>query len=110
MLNFLDLNSSSARYLRNLNDKTTFDKYFGGVTLFPIIDFIKIDTEGFEYEVIDDIIKHNIKPKQILLEFHHFYPTIGNIKTELYINKIKQYGYNLFYVSNNFCEFSFILV
>ena len=71
---------------------------------------LQIDIEGFEYEVIDDIIKHNIKPKQILLEFHHFYPTIGNIKTELYINKIKKYGYNLFYVSNNFCEFSFILI
>ena len=74
------------------------------------IDLLKMDIEGFEYDVIDDIIKNNIKPKQILLEFHHFYPTIGNIKTELYINKIKQYGYNLFYVSNNFCEFSFILV
>jgi FkbM family methyltransferase len=74
------------------------------------IDLLKMDIEGFEYDVIDDIIKNNIKPKQILLEFHHFYPTIGNIKTELYINKIKQYGYNLFYVSNNFCEFSFILI
>jgi len=74
------------------------------------IDLLKMDIEGFEYDVIDDIIKNNIKPKQILLEFHHFYPTIGNIKTELYINKIKKYGYNLFYVSNNFCEFSFILI
>ncbi len=71
------------------------------------IDILKIDIEGFEYNVIDDIIKSKIKPKQLLVEFHHFYKVFNNVDTEKCIEKIKNYGYELYFVSNTFTEFSF---
>lgn len=38
------------------------------------IDLLKIDIEGCEYGVIDDLVRHRLPVKQILVEFHH-----GNI-------------------------------
>ena len=35
------------------------------------IDLLKIDIEGAEYEVIDDLLKRRLPIKQILVEFHH---------------------------------------
>ena len=35
------------------------------------IDILKMDIEGAEYGVIEDIIKKSIFPRQILIEFHH---------------------------------------
>jgi len=35
------------------------------------IDILKMDIEGAEYEVIEDIIEKSIFPGQILIEFHH---------------------------------------
>jgi len=48
---------------RKLKNKTTFDKYFGGVTLFPIMDFIKINGYsnkywGWGYEDDDLLLRH----------------------------------------------------
>ena len=35
------------------------------------IDLLKIDIEGAEYEVIDDLLKRRLPVKQVLVEFHH---------------------------------------
>jgi FkbM family methyltransferase len=70
------------------------------------IDLLKMDIEGFEYSIIDDLIECDIKPKQLLIEFHHFFPQVGNDRTEEAIQKLKDYGYQLYYVSNSFCEYS----
>lgn len=58
---------------RKLKNKTTFDKYFGGVTLFPMLDFIKINGYsnkywGWGYED-DDLLLRCIK-KNIDLDEH----------------------------------------
>jgi FkbM family methyltransferase len=71
------------------------------------IDLLKIDIEGFEYPVIDNILEEKIPIKQLLIEFHHFFPEIGNQKTEDAIAKLESYGYRLFNVSDSFCEYSF---
>jgi len=36
-----------------------------------------MDIEGAEYEVIDDLIASGIRPKQILVEFHHRFKNVG---------------------------------
>lgn len=72
------------------------------------IDLLKLDIEGFEFAVIDDILNSSIRPRQLLIEFHHFFPGFGNDKTELAIQKLKSYNYLLYYVSDSFCEYSFI--
>lgn len=73
------------------------------------IDIMKMDIEGFEYEVIDSIIKFGIKPQQLLIEFHHFFSNLNNKMTEDYIDKLIAFGYDLVHISNSFCEYSFVL-
>lgn len=58
-----------------------------------VIDLLKIDIEGFEYGVIDDILKNNIEVKQICVEFHHFFKEIPRSKTYKTIKQLKKYGY-----------------
>lgn len=72
------------------------------------IDLLKMDIEGFEYSVIDELLLSNVLPKQLLIEFHHFFPEIGNKKTEDAIKKLQDNGYELFAVADSFCEYSFI--
>jgi FkbM family methyltransferase len=72
------------------------------------IDILKIDIEGFEYDVIENIISENIRPKQLLIEFHHFFPEFGNKKTEQMISTLERNGFRLFNVADSFCEYSFI--
>jgi len=45
------------------------------------VDCLKMDIEGSEYEVIDDILTNRIDVRQILLEFHHRFEEIGMQKT-----------------------------
>ncbi len=73
------------------------------------IDILKMDIEGAEYSVIDDIKSTNIRPKQLLIEFHHRFPNIGVKKTKKAIKAIKAMGYKLFYISPSKEEYSFIL-
>ena len=52
-------------------------KFHNDITLNSILNkiynkknLLKIDIEGSEYEIIDDIIKHNLKIKMLIIEFH----------------------------------------
>lgn len=72
------------------------------------IDIIKMDIEGAEYDVIKDICKSDIRPEQILVEFHHRFPGVGIKKTIEAIDSIRSMGYQLFSVSNNNEEYCYI--
>jgi len=73
------------------------------------IELIKMDIEGAEFEVIDDLISsQDLNVNQILVEFHHFFPGITKKQTNSSIRKLKQHGYRLFNVSENGNEYSFI--
>ena len=73
------------------------------------IDILKMDVEGAEYDVINELCKSDIRPKQLLVEFHHRFPGVGIDKTKNAINLLKSIGYKLFSVSSINEEFSFIL-
>ncbi len=73
------------------------------------IDLLKMDIEGFEYGVIENMVSENIYPKQLLVEFHHFFPEIGNIKTEKMIKFLEKNNYKLYSIADSFCEYSFVL-
>lgn len=73
------------------------------------IDILKMDIEGAEYDVIEDISKSEVRPRQILVEFHHRFPGVGIEKTKDAIEKLKSMGYALFSVSSKNEEFCFIL-
>jgi len=72
------------------------------------IDILKMDIEGAEYDVIEDIIKSSIPIKQILIEFHHRFNNIGLAKTKNAIEKLKSAGYEIFSISKSGEEYSFI--
>ncbi len=72
------------------------------------IDILKMDIEGSEYAVIQDILKENLEIGQILVEFHHRFKGIGIDKTNLAIKSLEAAGYGLFAVADSGEEMSFI--
>ncbi len=72
------------------------------------IDVLKIDIEGSEYELIDSLLETDVVINQILIEFHDRYVTDGKEKTKKVIRTLKEYGFEIFGISNTFEEISFI--
>ena len=75
---------------------------------FKHIDVLKMDIEGSEYDVIEDILNSNISITQILVEFHDRLFENGYQKSIKVINALKLKGYEIFAVSESFEEVSFI--
>jgi FkbM family methyltransferase len=73
------------------------------------IDLLKMDVEGAEYDVIDDISESIIRPQQFVVEFHHRFPGVGVKRTEDAIDRLRSMGYGLFSISATNEEFCFIL-
>jgi len=71
------------------------------------IDLIKMDIEGFEYDVLNEAF-FGMPVRQLLVEFHHFLPQCSNAMTEGTIDLLRKNGFELFYIASNFCEYSFI--
>jgi len=73
-------------------------------------DVLKMDIEGFEYSVIEDILASPIRPSQLLVEFHHgMYDGIGEDKTIRAVEALRAAGYRIFYVSEAGREYGFTL-
>jgi len=70
------------------------------------IDILKMDIEGAEYDVIEDMIASKIFPKQVLIEYHHFFDSIINQKTKDNIRLLLDSRYELFYIEGY--NYSFI--
>lgn len=72
------------------------------------IDVLKMDIEGAEYEVIPDILRTNVSIDQILIEFHDRLFNDGATKSKQAVQLLLDCGYQIFGVSDNFEEISFI--
>lgn len=72
------------------------------------IDLLKMDIEGAEYDVLDDIFQSGITIDQILVEFHHRFKTISPRRTKDTITNLNKLGYRIFFVSLKGREYSFI--
>lgn len=72
------------------------------------IDLLKMDIEGAEYAVIDDLPRQSVLPEQLLVEFHHRFPGIGIGRTRSAVATLRSLGYRLFHVSPNGEEYSFL--
>jgi FkbM family methyltransferase len=60
------------------------------------IDLLKLDIEGSEYEVIDDLLQRRIPIRQICVEFHHgILPGISRGQTIRSMLKLLRRGYKL---------------
>jgi FkbM family methyltransferase len=74
------------------------------------IDILKMDIEGAEYAVLEDLLASQIGVYQLLVEFHHRWPQIGARKTKEIIRELNLGGYQIFSVSPTGEEFSFCKV
>src|ERR1700722_17190713 len=59
------------------------------------IDLLKIDIEGFEYEVLESCLSQRIPIHQICVEFHDFFPEIPKAKTRKMIRALESQGFDL---------------
>jgi FkbM family methyltransferase len=71
------------------------------------IDLLKMDIEGAEYAVLVDLLAGKIRPRQILVEFHHRWPEVGSERTRVAIRGLNGAGYRIFHVSPSGEEYSF---
>ncbi len=60
------------------------------------VDLLKMDIEGSEYKVIEDLIASDIRPGQLLIEYHHFFDSVSNAQTKRSIALLSAEGYALF--------------
>jgi len=74
-----------------------------------VIDVLKLDVEGAEYRVLEDLLDSNLEVNQILVEFHHRNQKLGVLHTLKAIRQLNKRGYKVFHISPNAEEFSFIL-
>jgi len=56
------------------------------------LDLLKIDIEGFEYEVVDQVLSEHIPIRQICVEFHHW---MKPGQTSQMISRLRKAGYKI---------------
>ncbi|HKP59158.1 MAG TPA: FkbM family methyltransferase [Polyangiales bacterium] len=72
------------------------------------LDVLKLDIEGGEYGVLDALGAGSIRPRQILVEFHHQLRGISVSKTERSLELLAGLGYRIFDRQSGGHEFSLL--
>lgn len=72
------------------------------------ISVLKMDIEGAEYEVLEDIIHSGLNVEQVLVEFHHRFLSNGIVKTRNVLKLLNDKGYKVFGISDLNSEISLI--
>lgn len=72
------------------------------------VDVLKMDIEGAEYEVLNDLLASKIPIGQILVEFHHRWKEVGAARTRQAIAALQAAGYVVAAVSSSGTEYTFI--
>jgi hypothetical protein len=72
------------------------------------LDVLKMDIEGAEYAVIDSLVSSGVRPRQLLVEFHHHLEGIPVASTERALAQLNQLGYRSFDCQPGGREFSFV--
>jgi len=72
------------------------------------LDLLKLDVEGAEYAVLEDLRRSSVRPRQLLVEFHHHLPGFTAAQTVDTVASLRSVGYRIFSVSANNHEVSFV--
>lgn len=72
------------------------------------LDLLKMDIEGAEYDVVDDLLASELRPPQLMLEFHHGMYGISLSRTEATLDKLRAAGYRIFDAQPTGREFSLL--
>jgi len=73
------------------------------------LDILKLDIEGSEYDVLDDLLSGGQLPTQLLVEFHHGTGDLTVDHTEQSLRKLGTAGYRVFDARDSGKEFSLVL-
>jgi FkbM family methyltransferase len=72
------------------------------------IDVLKMDIEGAEYAVIEEIVREKIPVAQLVVEFHHRLSSVGTNKTRKALAQLESYGMRISYVCPRREVFTFV--
>jgi FkbM family methyltransferase len=72
-------------------------------------DLFKMDIEGAEYEVLQGLLGSFLRPRQLLIEFHHRHAGVDKSQTVAAVNHLRDAGYALADISSTGREFTFLL-
>lgn len=72
------------------------------------LDVLKMDVEGSEYDVIDQVLQQGITIDQILVEYHHQFKSVPTSKTARNVATLRRHGYRVFHISETGREYSFV--
>ena len=74
----------------------------------PPPDLIKMDIEGAEYAVLDDMLGSGIRPRQLLVEFHHRWREVGAGRTREALALLGRHGYRIAEVAPSGLEYTLV--
>lgn len=74
------------------------------------IDVLKMDIEGAEYDVLEEILSSNLEIDQILVEYHDRQFDITNPKSKALKKHFEKSGYKIFAASETYEEISYIKI
>ncbi len=71
------------------------------------LDLLKMDIEGAEFEVVNDLLNCRLTVDQLVVEVH---PRIGYVfgRSWRLVRSLRRAGFRLFAISDQLCEYSFI--
>jgi hypothetical protein len=72
-------------------------------------ELVKLDIEGTEYAVLPDLLASGFRPRQVLIEFHHWWREISPSRTRGAIRLLNRHGYRVADVSTKGKEYTFVL-
>lgn len=72
------------------------------------IDLLKMDVEGAEYELLDEIGQTDLEIGQLLVEFHHRFAAVGWRQTAAALKALDRAGYKRIYISRSGDTFSLL--
>jgi FkbM family methyltransferase len=72
----------------------------------PTIDLLKLDIEGFEYDVIESALAAKLPIRQICLEYHHFLPDVPASKTLRSVAALYRAGFRIAHKRG--CDYTFV--
>ena len=71
----------------------------------PPPDLVKLDIEGAEYAVLPDLLVSGLRPRQILVEFHHRWREVGARRTSEALALLAREGYRIAAVADSGMEY-----
>ncbi|MGH7581413.1 MAG: FkbM family methyltransferase [Gemmatimonadales bacterium] len=72
-------------------------------------ELVKLDIEGTEYAVLPDLLASGFRPRQLLIEFHHWWREVSPRQTRDAIRLLNRHDYRVADVSPKGKEYTFVL-